>query len=218
MGQGGYIFCEWDSVAKDYKAYREAFRELDHRAISKAGVDWGGVGTPLKCGYLFPATGEFGRTSILPELFDPNPLTYGGAQFGAAAAVPGFIVPPAYWRQYFAIGGNQILIQGCRSGEIIPEDWKIAWIGLAFPNKQMQITEIRFQIGQRKYGRINLEEMHSYNKPAIIFEEGFILDEEEGFELYGYVEQPLDFQRIVMLGAAYYRRIDQALGVVGAVI
>ena len=98
----------------------------------------------------------------------------------------------------------------------------------------MHITEIRFQIGDRKYGRINLEQFRIFNKPAIIFEEPFIIDEETSFHLYGYFEGPIPaspfsptltvdgsttyvaYQRIVMLGEACYKTIDRALGNCGA--
>ena len=219
MGQGGFIFAEWDSLQKQYPDFQRAFAELEGRTALKCTTDWFPRKTVQQAyGYLTPASGEqFGRTSILPALFDPNPATYGGSQFGAAAAVAGFAIPPAYWRQQFTTTGHQILIQGSRSGETMPEDFKIAWAGLAFPNKNQQISEIRWQIGDRKYGRVNIEEIHSYNKPAIIFEEGFILNEEQSFELYGYVEQA-DYQRIVMLGAAFYKIIDKVLGNPGAII
>jgi len=186
-------------------------------------------------GYLTPAKGQYGRTSILPALFDPNIATYGGAAFGAAATGT-FATPPAYWRQAFKDVGHQVILQGNRTGETMPEDWKVGWLGLAFPNKNQHITEIRFQIGDRKYGRINLEEMRIYNKPAIIFEEPFILDEETSFHLYGYFEGPIPespfsptleiegedeyvaYQRIIPLGEANYKMIDKALGQCGAAI
>jgi len=182
----------------------------------------------------------------LPALCDPNPNTYGSAAFGGTAIVgpPAFPTPPAYWRQAFTQTGHQILLQGTRAGETLAEDWKIAWLGLAFPNKQQHITEIRMQIGDRKFGRINLEEMHAYNKPALIFENGYVIDEETAFEIYGYFEGPIPalagpqgavqpgiptvdmngtdtaclYQRIIMLGAAYYKQSDRALGLVGAAI
>jgi len=135
---------------------------------------------------------------------------------------------------------HDTLIQGNRTGETMPEDWKVGWLGLAFPNKNQHITEIRFQIGDRKYGRINLEEMRIYNKPAIIFEEPFIIDEETSFHLYGYFEGEIPvspfsptvthtvnevehehycaYQRIVMLGQANYKMVDRALGNTGAAI
>jgi len=219
MGQGGFIFVEWDSIQKQYPDFQRAFAELEARTAQKCTTDWFPKKTVQQAyGYLTPLSGEqFGRTSILPALFDPNPATYGGGQFGATAAVAGFAVPPAYWRQQFTTTGHQILIQGCRSGETLPEDFKVAWAGIAFPNKNQQISEIKWQIGDRKYGRVNIEEMHSYNKPAIIFEEGFVLNEESSFELYGYVEQA-DYQRIVLLGAAFYKIIDKVLGTPGSVI
>ena len=232
MGQGGYIFCEWDSVQKDDPRFQAVFANLESAMINKCNTEW----APRTMGYLTPAAGQYGRTSILPELFDPNPNTYGGAAFGGAAAA-GYSRPPAYWRQAFSETGHQTLIQGNRTGETMPEDWKVGWLGLAFPNKNQHITEIRMQIGDRKYGRINLEEMRIYNKPAIIFEEPFIIDEETSFHLYGYFDGAIpvspfsptlevdsvdptyvEYQRIVMLGEANYKMVDRALGNCGAAI
>jgi len=241
LGQGGYIFCEWDSVQKDDPRFQQTFAKLETGLINKCNAEW----SPKTFGYLTPGAGQYGRTTILPGLFDPNPNTYGGGAFGATAATGTFALPPAYWRQAFSQVGHQTLIQGNRTGEGLPEDWKVGWLGLAFPNKNQHITEIRFQIGDRKYGRINLEEMRLYNKPALIFEEPFIIDEETSFHLYGYFEGPIagfptiagaeaqsftpslsiegvqtavQYQRIVMLGEAMYKTIDRALGNCGATI
>jgi len=232
MGQGGYIFCEWDSVEKQSPKYQQVFARLENSLIAKCNAEW----APKTMGYLTPAAGQYGRTSILPELFDPNPNTYNGVAFGGVASGATWPTPPAYWRQAFSSTGHQTLIQGNRTGEGLPEDWKVGWLGLAFPNKNQHITEIRFQIGDRKYGRINLEQMHIYNKPAIIFEEPFIIDEETSFHLYGYFEGPIaaspfsphltvdgtdtyvQYQRIVMLGEAMYKTVDRALGNCGAPI
>ena len=135
----------------------------------------------------------------------------------------------SHWRQTFTTTGHQTIIAGAGSGNTLPEDFKIAWIGLALPNKNQHLTEVKWQISDRKFGRLNLEEIRSYNQPAIIFEDGFIIDEEEGFDLYGYIEGPVPdipwgpdtdviYQRIVMLGAAYYKTIDKVLGNTGAAI
>ena len=53
--------------------------------------------------------------------------------------------------------------------------------------RSINISEIKFQISDRKIGRINIEEAFAYENPAIIFEDGLILDEETGFTLYAYV-------------------------------
>jgi len=201
MGQGGYIFVEWDSVRKEYPDFQRAFADLEAKVIEKCTADWFPKKTPQEVfGGLTPEAGQFGRTTILPALFDDNT----GTQM-------------AHWRQYFSSAGHQTLISGTRAGNVLPEDFKVAWIGLMFPNEQMQISEIRWQTSDRKYGRVNIEELRSYNKPAIIFEEGFLLDEEQSFELYGYVEAA-DYQRIVMLGACYYRIIDKVLSAPGSAI
>lgn len=206
MGQGGYIFCELDSVTREFPDFRSAFRDLESRVISKCTADW----SPKTVGYLTPAANQYGRTSILPPLF---------RGFGQTAAEP----PTAgvnclqHWRQNLTATGQQLILSGRKIGNVTPEDFKIAWIGLAFPNKQMNISELKWQIGDGKYVRVNVEELMSYNKPAIIFEKGYIIDEETTFELYGYVEHA-DYQRIVPLGACYYKVIDKVLGAPGSAI
>lgn len=179
--------------------------------ISKCNMEW----APRRFNKSLALTGGegyYGRTTILPELFhDINDADM------------------ATWRQYFlpAQSGNQTIITGNGSGNTIPEDFKVAWMGLAFPNKEQHITEIKFQIGDRKYGRLNIEEIHAYNKPIMVFDEGFILDEEESFDLYAYVQGDIPnqspfitglYQRIVMIGSAYFKVISKVLGNCGATI
>lgn len=208
MGQGGYVFAEWDSVTKYWAKYAEAMQTLDNKVIKKCNAEW----SPKTCGFLSPGNNQYGRTTILPALFDD----LDGNRM-------------SHWRQEWDETGHQTIITGTGTGNTIPEDFKVAWIGLALPNKNQHITEIKFQIGDRKYGRIDIEEMHVYNKPAIIFEEGQIIDEEQSFDLYAYIEGPLPengpggeedsiYQRVVMLGAAYYKMIDKVLGNPGAAI
>lgn len=219
MGQGSFVICEWDSVNKENSAFQQSMRRLDEMAINKCNMDW----KPKSFNAAKALTGDgnfYGRTTILPALFEDhagNPLSIAGS---AASSNP-----IGTWRQLFTAVSltttDTVLLQGVGGGETIPEDFKIAWAGLAFPNKNQHITEIKYQIGDRKYGRINIEEMQCYNKPAIIFEEGYILDEEESFHLYGYVEGPLPlfhdawtgiYQRIVPLGAAYFKIVSKVLG------
>jgi hypothetical protein len=211
MGLGGYIFCEQHSISMEDPRFKQAFKNLETRAINLCTEKWHPSKTPMEaCGYLTPGAGQFGRTSILPELFN-------GADD----------VQMAHWRQTLDTAGHQTLISGAGSGNTLAEDFMVALIGFAFPNKQQHITEIKMQIGDRKYGRINLEEMHGYNKPALILEEGVIINEKESFELYGYVEGPIPnqapfcnrlYQRVVLLGATYYDVISDVLGNCGAAI
>ncbi len=131
------------------------------------------------------------------------------------------------YRQLFTAAGNQTLMSGAASGSTIPKSFKVGLMGFAFPNQQQHLTEIKMQIGDRKFGRIDIEEMHQYDEPAIIFEEGFEVGEEESFTLYGYVEGPIPtalgaytglWQRIVPIGEAFYKTYDKVGGNPGAAI
>lgn len=214
MGSGGYTFCEWKSVKgswlgggnenAEFKLWKKAFAEGEQKMISKCDVEW----TPKTFGFLAPHDNQYGRTTILPEVFNDH-----------------LDVSMAHWRQAFTTAGHQTLIFGGNAGHTLPEEIKVLWLGLAFPNKEQHISEIKWQLGDRKYGRINLEELKIYEEPALIFEEAILMDEEQAFELYGYVVGPIpvdhegnsrQFQRIVLLGALYYKIIDKVLGTVGA--
>lgn len=215
---GGYVLCEWNSVQRDYPQFQATFAALENELIRTTNMDW----SPKTFGYMLPSSDQYGRTTILPSAFRGFGMVYSTTPVAGTNFMP-------HWRQTLTSTGHQTLIMGERNGNLIPEDIKIAWLGLAFPNKQQHLTEIRFQIGDRKFGRIDLEEMRAYNQPALIFEEGFVLDEETGFDLYGYVEGPIPtdlwgpdtpciYQSIVMLGAMYYKNINKVLGNTGTVI
>ena len=232
MGQGLFTICELDSVNKENSVFQQSMRRLDETAINKCNMDW----KPRSFNSAKALTGDggfYGRTQILPALFDDHSGYALNITGGALSVLAGANTqnPIATWRQRFATASvttaDTVLLQGVGAGETIPEDFKVAWAGLAFPNKNQHITEIKYQIGDRKYGRINIEEMHCYNKPAIIFEEGYVLDEEESFHLYGYVEGPVPvfhdawtgvYQRIIPLGAAYYKVVSKVLGQPGTAI
>lgn len=222
MGQGSYVICEWDSVQLDNKPYQLALQRTEQAAVNMCLRDWAPRGFDVRSA-LSPKEGNFGRTTILPALFDDHNSNQ--MVVSTANSTDGT------WRQFFTAASvttaNLTLIQGSGVAATIPEDFKVAWVGLAFPNKQQHVTEIKWQIGDRKYGRINLEEMKAYNKPAIIFEDGFILNEEESFHLYGTIEGPIPsdhafitglYQRIVMLGCCYFKVISKVLGDPGAVV
>ena len=176
--------------------------------MAKATADW----DPLQYGGIAPKAGEFGKTTVMPELFNGMQAAY----------------QPLYsWYQWLNNTGHRTIMAGAGAGNTIAEDYKVGLAGLVFLDKAIRITEIKMQIGDKKLPRINIEEAFVYNKPALIFEEGFIIDEEQAFELWGYVEGPIPneapfivglYQNIVMIGAAYYKLIDKVLGNCGAAI
>jgi len=198
------------SVQKDYPNFQNAFRDLEAKLIGKCNYDW----KPKTFGALALNGDQYGRTTILPELFDDH----SGSPMDSTRSL---LLGGATFRQLFTVAGNQTLMSGSGSSSTIPEDFKIALMGFAFPSQNQHITEIKMQIGDRKFGRIDLEEMHLYDQPAIIFEEGFEINEEEAFDLYGYVEGPIPtavghytgvWQRIVPIGAAYFKYYDKVGG------
>jgi hypothetical protein len=212
MGSGMFVFAEWDSLRRQSPEFQQAIANLEKDAIAHCTDKWYPKKTPDQAfDYAHPLTpgdGKFGRTSILPALFDDHTGN-----------------PMAHWRQTFTAIGHQRILQGVGAGETMPEDIVVAWAGLAFPEKNINLTEIRWQIGDRKYGRENIEGMYSFNKPALVFDEGLIIDEETSFEFDGYVKGPLPlsqgnmiYQRIVPLGAAYFRIKDKVLGAPGSAI
>jgi hypothetical protein len=181
-----YVICEYEKVKQNFPEFGTMMQNLRNTLIAKASADW----APLTFGGLNPTSGQYGETTILPALF--NDLT--GTQM-------------VTWKQNFTalnvvaslIGTPQGLITGSGVAGTIPEDYMVGFAGLCFLDKAIKVSEIKLQIGDRKIGRINLEEAMVYNKPCVVLEEGLILDEEEGFDLYAYIQAQGD-QRIKLLG------------------
>ena len=128
-------------------------------------ADW----APKTFGGLAPTSGQYGETTILPALFRDQTMT--AANSGNMTTWNQWLTLTA--AQITAGGGQNTIMSGSGTGGIILEDYKVGIAGLAFLDKALP--------------RINIEEALAYNKPAIIFENGYILDEETGFDLYAYV-------------------------------
>jgi hypothetical protein len=175
---GGYVICEYDKVKTEFPEFRTVMQSLEDSLIAKASADW----APLSYGGIAPLSGQFGKTTVMPQLFADN----AGNRLTT-------------WKQTFTSTGVQTIMTGVESGGIIPEDFKVGLVGLAFLDKALKISEIKMQISDKKLPRMNIEEAFLYNKPAIIFEEGFILDEKTSFDLYGYVLSQ-GIQRIKLIG------------------
>jgi hypothetical protein len=178
--------------------YQVALKEVEDRLVARAEAKW-----KKTYGRFAPGGGQFGRTTILPALF----ADWRGTGFPLNTS----------WRQNILVAGEQRVLSGRNAGWTLPEDFMVAWVGLAFPNKEMTITELRWEIGQTKYGRVNIEEMRGYNTPALIFRKGFEIGEEESIEIMAYVEEA-GYQSIVPLGFQLNQQIDRVLGLCGSAI
>jgi len=182
MQTNGYVICEYEKVKEQFPEFKALLDTCEMNLRNKAIADW----SPLRYGGTKPMAGEFGKTTIMPELF----IGFGGFGVGTQLIT---------WNQRLTALGNQMLMSGNTAGGTIPEDYKVGLVGLAFLDKAIRVSEIKMQIGDRKLPRINIEEIRVYNKPALVFENSFILDEETGFDLHGYVESTGP-QRIKLLG------------------
>jgi hypothetical protein len=188
-----YIICEYEKVKQEFPEFKATMDALKANLVSKASKDWGipAEKLTLEQGYA---------TTIIPALFVDNTGTR-----------------LTTWNQWFTSTGSQVILQGVATGGTIPEDYKVGVAGIAFLDKAIRVSEIKMQISDRKLPRINIEEAFVYNKPSIIFEEGYILDEKTAFELTAYVlsQGP---QRIKLLGLQLNRIKDKVLTTPGGTL
>jgi len=173
-----YVICEYEKVKQYFPEFKATMTALATELRAKCAADW----APKTFGGLAPVAGQFGETTILPVLFQDM----GGATLNT-------------WEQWLTAIGAHTIMQGVRTGGTIPEDYKVGLAGLVFLDKAIRISEIKMQISDKKLPRVNIEEALAYNKPAIVFEQGYILDEETGFDLDAYVTTRGP-QRIKLLG------------------
>jgi len=190
---GGYILCEYDSVKKEFPEFKATMDALKRSLVTKASADWAIPANKftLEEGHL---------TTVIPALF--NDIT--GTRL-------------VTWDQWFNATGHQLIMAGAAAGNTIAEDYMVGLVGLAFLDAAIRVSEIKMQISDKKLPRINIEEAFAYNKPAIVFEEGYILDQETTFELYAYVltQGP---QRIKLIGLQANRVKDKLLTDTGATL
>lgn len=171
MGTGGYVLCEYESVRQQFPEFKDTLDDLKRRVIQKAEEDW----DPMKFGGMNPdlSARQFGWTTLQPSLF----RGFGG--------VAGAVLTT--WEQLFTATGSQTILAGANTGSTIYRDYKVGIAGFAFLTKAIKISEIKMQISDQKLPRVNIEEVMVYNKPALVFEEGFVIDEQVGFDLHAYV-------------------------------
>ena len=173
-----YVITEYEKVREDFPQFGRVMKQLKTDLIAKAAGDWANK----KYGGMYPEAGQFGISTIIPSLFrdiSNNTLTT--------------------WEQWLNATGHQTILSGSNGGNIY-EDYKVGICGLAFLSKATRISEFKMQISNKKLPRINIEEAMVYNKPAIVWEKPYILDEETGFSLYAYV-QSQGPQMIKLIGA-----------------
>jgi len=202
-----YVLIEKTQLKTQYREFQEAVATLEQEAVSLAQSRWPG----MTYGGFQPGDGQFGRTTILPSIFadengdvlDANhvPTTWGVNEFRiyfsdtspAAAAIPG-------WRTILQ-GGNEQAIG------VMPEDVIVALAGVEIPDPSINFSLLKLEIGDKTHVKIDVEEAHGMERPAIIFEKGYVIEPEEYFRMRGFF-QAEGYQRVIPLGFMLYRRKD----------
>lgn len=161
-----FVITEYEKVRENFPQFGQVMKRMKADLVAKGIADWANK----KFGGMYPQSGQFGISTIIPALF---------RDIGNTTLTT--------WEQWLTATGNQTIMSGSNGGNIY-EDYKIGICGLAFLSKATRISEFRMQISDRKLPRINIEEAMVYNKTAIVWEDYFILDEETGFDLLAYVK------------------------------
>lgn len=203
---GGFVICEYGDVRAGFSEFKKTMDALRTTLIEKAEADWKPLTYTGRTKASFAALGvtpgpglqvqsrTFGESTVIPALF---------SGMGMATAL-------TTWVQFLTATGSQLVLTGAGTSHSIAEDYKIGMAGIAILDKAVKITEIKLQIGDKKLPRINIEEAMAYDEPAVIFEEGFILDEETAFDMLAYV-QSIGYQKIKIIGLQLNRVYDKML-------
>jgi len=215
---GGFVICEYEKVKEEFPEFVNVTSTLRSKLIDKARKDWGMEFAGSR------RVGEAAKYLGVNNFSAPGPgldVHYGEGEFGETTIIPASFRNIANttlvtWNQWLTATGSNIIMSGANGGNIY-KDYKIGIAGLAFLDKAIRISEFKMQISDKKIPRVNIEEAFGYNKPAVIFEEGYILDEQTGFDLTAYVLSRGP-QRIKLIGEMVYKVKDKMLTNTGAAL
>jgi len=153
------VITEYSKVKTLFPEFQSAWNDTLAEAKRQAEDAWG-----LKEGGLFPGAKEYGVTTIRPRFVSLG--TTGGASAES-------------WNRNIATMGWQDFINNT-----VIEDVYLGIVGFMFPNVSQRVGAIRIEAGKTKFPVINLQaEMDVMSEPAVIFEKGIVIPEEETFLL-----------------------------------
>ena len=201
---------EWKKVKTQYPEFQRTMAALEAEAIALARDRWPGFKYVAERA-LQPMEGEAGRTTILPELFaDEAGDVLDSAHTVRTWGVDNFRIKYSSTEPAaIAIPGWKTILQGGNPANIgiTREDSILALEGFTIPDPSILISKLRMEVGSRRYPKIDVEEMHGYEQPALIFEKGYTIPEENHYLLKGFFEAD-GYQRVIPLGFTIFRRRD----------
>lgn len=156
------VIVEYKKIRTAYPEFVSSWEATKADVIQKAQAAWG-----LKYGGLFPESGQFGETTIRPRFFSAFGTTTGRET----------------WNRNLGTAGWNTVIDD----KTVIEDVYIGLMGFLFPNASNRVSHIRLEAGKRKLPVINLEgEIDVMEEPAVIFETGIVIPEEDSVKLRVY--------------------------------
>ncbi|GAH40107.1 unnamed protein product, partial [marine sediment metagenome] len=96
---GGYTFCSLDEVKKGFPEFERVMKGLKTDLVNKAIKDW----DPMKNGGMAPKAGQFGQSTIMPELF---------VGFLGLPTAPTLTT----WHTWYNALGSNVILQGAAPG------------------------------------------------------------------------------------------------------
>lgn len=148
------IIMEFSKIKKEYPEFLAAYNDTLAKAKNDAGNAWG-----LSDGGMYPGANQFGVSNIRPRFVQLGTVTGKGESWNRNLATVG-------WQD--VINNNVI------------EDVYIGVLGFVLPNISQRVASIRIEAGKMKLPVINLEgETDIMSEPAVIFEKGIVIPEEE---------------------------------------
>ncbi len=173
-----------------YAEFREQYKALLEKAIAVAQRYWPG----FEFGGVLPGAQQFGITELLPnQIYGGGTATY-VKRYGSTGS----------WCNIFSY--------------TVPQDQIHAFVGLAFTDPTLVFSHVRWELEDRKYPKVNIEEAHGWDTPfGIVFkadkEEELVVAEKMPVLIKGFQERNTSAinQRIVPIGFMLYRRKDVAI-------
>lgn len=230
-----FVYVDLAKLKDQYAEFQSAMQVLEDQIVCETGLHWEnasgqmsvspmaggseqpGVWSGMTYGRFTPGDGQFGRSTWLPEHFEDaaGDILDTNHTFANQA----YLCAPNSFRQDYLTGTptgvtvpgwNTIYAGAGANAQCTLEDIRGALAGWMIPSKSIRISKLRMEIGDKRYVIHDIEEMHGFVQPAIIYEEGFIIPEETHFLLRGFFEGS-GWQRIIPLGFVLYRRKDSLL-------
>jgi len=187
-----YIIAPLDKVKGEnaFPEYADVLKSVQDAAITRAKTIWPGYNQ----GGLYPGDKEFG---VCPLRANEMATDVSSTTLSGTYSFRKNIATANVWRNIFSYTTRKDVIH--------------AFAGFAITDEILRLLQLRFEVKDRLYPIIDVQEAQGWGSFAILFKEDagkeLIADEETRVLVKGYFEST-GYQRIVPLGFQLYKRKD----------